>query len=184
MNKCLNCDKKFEITHTGGAKRVFCSLRCRQLSYMKKNRLIIKEHRRQHYQKNKNKERQMCARWYQKNKESEIAKNKEYRAMNRELFDWYHNKDRFGGIREMILQRDDSKCRICNNKNKICVHHIDGTNYIKQNANNGLENLITLCNSCHSKLHWWQRKNHKLKSSEDIVRTMAKVIEARGKILR
>jgi len=122
--------------------------------------------------------------WYQKNKKSEIEKNKEYRAMNREMFNWYHNKDRFGGIKDLILKRDNFHCQVCGGEKKICVHHIDGTNYIKKNANNGLENLITLCKSCHSKLHWWQRKNYELKSSEDIVRTMAKVIEADSKSLR
>ena len=184
MNKCLRCNKEFVITHTGGAKKVFCSKLCRRLEYVEKNRKQIKERRQKHYIANRDKERRMCADWYKKNKESEIAKNKEYRKMNRELFNWYHDKDRFGGIREKILQRDNFQCQICGNEEKLCVHHIDGTNYLKSNTNNDLENLITLCKSCHSKLHWWQRKNHNLKSSEDIVRTMAKVIEARGKILR
>ena len=184
MNKCVRCNKDFKITHTGGAKKIFCSLLCRYKTYIEKNHLQIKERRKKHYQKNKKKEKKMCAEWYQKNKKSEVAKNKEYRVMNRELFDWYHNKDRFGGIKELILKRDNFQCQGCGNEKNLCVHHVDGTNYKKKNANNDIENLITFCNSCHIKLHHWQRKNQTLKSSEDIVRTMTKVIEANSKSLR
>lgn len=179
-NKCLRCGSFFEVLHKGGAKKVYCSRLCRRLEYEKNNRQQIKERRKKHYQENIEKERRLCAEWYKKNRESEIIKNREYRKMNRELFNWYHNKDRFGGVKEKILKRDNFQCRICSSE-KICVHHIDGTNYLKKNVNNELENLITLCNSCHHKLHHWQWKHHILKSSEDIVRTMAKVIEADSK---
>jgi hypothetical protein len=51
----------------------------------------------------------------------------------------------FYKIRESIRNRDNYKCAICYKKGKS-VHHID---YNKQNCDKN--NLITLCNKCHSK---------------------------------
>jgi 5-methylcytosine-specific restriction endonuclease McrA len=51
-----------------------------------------------------------------------------------------------------IRQRDRYTCQICGKQqgdNAFSVHHID---YNKQNCNP--ENLITLCNSCHSKTNY------------------------------
>lgn len=55
----------------------------------------------------------------------------------------------FKQIREFILERDNYKCQCpdCKEKsNKLVIHHID---FNKQN--NNPKNLITLCNSCHTK---------------------------------
>lgn len=52
-------------------------------------------------------------------------------------------------LKQFILKRDNYTCQDINCKhtpNKLHIHHID---YDKQN--NNLENLITLCHSCHSK---------------------------------
>lgn len=40
------------------------------------------------------------------------------------------------------------QCQECGSMNNLCVHHID-----KNRANNDSSNLITLCGSCHTKLH-------------------------------
>lgn len=126
---------------------------------------------------NKDKEHAQSKKWYQLHRQSEIEKNKEYRKQKRELFDWYHDKDRFGGIKELVLLRDEHMCQSCGKKEKIGVHHLDGTNSIKGNANNGLRNLIVLCCYCHSFLHHQQRRDGFFWSREDIVRTLAKVKE-------
>lgn len=52
-------------------------------------------------------------------------------------------------LKRAIRERDHYQCRICGelqNNEAFHVHHID---YNKQNCNP--DNLITLCNSCHSK---------------------------------
>lgn len=51
-------------------------------------------------------------------------------------------------LKKFIKNRDISMCQTpnCMNTENLCIHHID---YNKQN--NSLENLITLCRSCHSK---------------------------------
>jgi len=58
-------------------------------------------------------------------------------------------------IKQLCLERDDHKCVKCGSTDKIDVHHKDGNNWqkIRQLANNNLANLITLCHSCHMKLH-------------------------------
>lgn len=54
----------------------------------------------------------------------------------------------------MVKSRDDFACRLCGIDKKLLIHHID---YDKKNFS--LENLITLCLSCNSKVngnraHW------------------------------
>ena len=57
-------------------------------------------------------------------------------------------------IREFIRNRDNNKCYICGkstkeNKRKLSVHHIDYNTYnLKE------ENLVSLCNSCHTKTNY------------------------------
>lgn len=49
-------------------------------------------------------------------------------------------------LKRAIRERDHYTCQICEKESSICVHHID---YDKKNCNP--ENLITLCQSCHTK---------------------------------
>lgn len=60
-------------------------------------------------------------------------------------------------LREKIRIRDNLECQICNlsqeenlrkYRKKLNVHHIDGNK-----TNDKLDNLISLCNKCHSKVH-------------------------------
>lgn len=55
-------------------------------------------------------------------------------------------------LKQSIRERDSYICQLCNKlliNKKCCVHHID---YNK--TNNNLENLITLCNCCHTKTNF------------------------------
>lgn len=56
----------------------------------------------------------------------------------------------FYEIREFVINRDYSKCQICSKdlEKNIHVHHRDGVR-----EHNESENLITLCASCHGKVH-------------------------------
>ena len=60
-------------------------------------------------------------------------------------------KYRFGENYQLILERDNRKCRICFSEKRIVVHHIDGKgrNVPTKERNNSLDNLIVLCQSCH-----------------------------------
>lgn len=62
-------------------------------------------------------------------------------------------RKRFDGKRDVVLKRD-KRCVICKRqkREKLRVHHID-----EDKLNNTIENLVTLCNGCHSKLHAYLR---------------------------
>lgn len=57
-----------------------------------------------------------------------------------------------GGNYNAVLERDGNKCRRCGTTEKLQVHHIDKSGK-SDNPNNDLSNLITLCKSCHARLH-------------------------------
>ncbi len=63
-----------------------------------------------------------------------------------------HDREYFGGLRIKALERDNYKCQKClkdvSNQLDAAVHHI---NHNKKD--NRLENLQTLCNSCHARHH-------------------------------
>lgn len=57
-------------------------------------------------------------------------------------------------LRQLIRFRDNYKCRVCGipeDGKAHCVHHIQPYNTL---PNNQPENLITVCNPCHTNLHW------------------------------
>jgi len=68
--------------------------------------------------------------------------------------------------REQIRYRDGYKCQICSmpeveSNRRLTVHHIDCD---KENIN--IDNLVTLCTSCHTKLHWKLNKGGDADASE------------------
>lgn len=161
MRKCNNCNKEYDETIKGAIQK-YCSKKCGRQDY---------------YNSNKEKEKSNCARWYKDHQDSEIEKNKEYRRLNNELFHWYHDKDRYGGMREVILSRDGHKCKACCSSKKIVIHHKDGTGITsvsdKDRINNDIKNLITLCHPCHIILHFWQKRNRRtLQDDEEIVKVI------------
>lgn len=56
----------------------------------------------------------------------------------------------FYDIRGMVRERDDHTCQMCGGK-AIDVHHID---YNKKN--NNIDNLVTLCSSCHASTNFYR----------------------------
>lgn len=80
--------------------------------------------------------------YYDKNKEILLA----YRKGKREM-------ERFGRSRSSILYRDNNKCALCHSTEDLIVHHIDGQGRSTDTPNNNPENLVTLCRSCHMKVH-------------------------------
>jgi len=50
--------------------------------------------------------------------------------------------------RKRCLSQKINCCNNCGTNNDLVVHHING-----DRSDNQLENLVPLCNSCHSKLH-------------------------------
>lgn len=65
------------------------------------------------------------------------------------------DRERFGGNRLKVLERDGFKCVMCGSTDRLQVHHKDGNgrNKPKEQQNHDLDNLITLCAVCHIKEH-------------------------------
>ena len=62
----------------------------------------------------------------------------------------------YDGNYKIVLDRDENKCVKCNSTNRLSLHHIDYSGFFlkkETKANNNLDNLICLCDSCHQKLH-------------------------------
>lgn len=62
------------------------------------------------------------------------------------------NNKRYGGNYYLVMQRDKMQCSICNSKENICVHHMDGF-YSDKPENNKINKLLVLCRECHSRIH-------------------------------
>jgi len=57
-------------------------------------------------------------------------------------------------MRLLALKRDNYTCQECGKKDgRIQVHHMDGSSAFGEDANNKLENLVTLCSRCHRQCH-------------------------------
>lgn len=57
------------------------------------------------------------------------------------LKEWKH-------LREVILARDGYRCMLCGAREYLHIHHRDG-----DRTNDAPDNLITLCDRCHSRVH-------------------------------
>lgn len=79
-----------------------------------------------------------------------FIKNRE--RLNAENLKRYY-KRKYGGLYEIVLERDSYSCTKCGKSSNLIVHHIDGNGYYSKNPNNSIDNLITLCTSCHGYLH-------------------------------
>ena len=58
----------------------------------------------------------------------------------------------FWNVREYVLFRDHHKCQLCKGKSKdaiLNIHHIES----RKTGSDAPNNLITLCKSCHQKVH-------------------------------
>lgn len=82
-----------------------------------------------------------------------FRKTKEGKEYTSEINKKTSNKTRFGGNRDKVFKSFGGKCYHCDNKEKLCIHHIDGDGRNSKNPNNVLDNLMLLCLSCHMKLH-------------------------------
>lgn len=69
-----------------------------------------------------------------------------------------HNKTQreklwFDGKREKVLKRDKYSCQICGKKDFLIVHHKNGKGRGNKKPDNRMDNLITVCHSCHQNIH-------------------------------
>lgn len=101
--------------------------------------LCQKCRRKQYYKDNKEHENYLCRKNYHEND----GKIKMYER-------------RFGGNYKNTIKKN-KKCIYCGSEDNLDVHHIDKTGWKSTGtyliSNNSINNLITLCHSCHAKYH-------------------------------
>jgi len=73
--------------------------------------------------------------------------SKEHRERNR--LSLKHSLHRW---RTSVIERDNYKCIICEEKDKLEVHHLDGYHWCKSRRYD-IDNGVTLCSECHKEFH-------------------------------
>ncbi len=58
----------------------------------------------------------------------------------------------YENLRRQILRRDGWRCQSCSTMSNLEVHHKEFRSHSGSDAE---ENLITLCASCHARVHCW-----------------------------
>ena len=121
-------------------------------------------YKRKQYAKNPEKYKKWEAERYAKNSKLIRKRTKEYYYANRKKvlknLKGYRDKKHFNGLRKTVLNRDKHVCQSCFSPGNV-VHHIDGNGRGSKNPNNNLDNLVTLCRSCHLDIHNAERINRK-----------------------
>jgi 5-methylcytosine-specific restriction endonuclease McrA len=60
------------------------------------------------------------------------------------------NRERYAGLREAVLRRDDWQCQGCGAREDLLVHH-------RRPGKNADKWLLTLCRGCHTQIHRTKR---------------------------
>lgn len=69
----------------------------------------------------------------------------------------YLKTKKWAKIRQLVLTRDNNKCRMCERKGLLHIHHLTYEHLFNETTH--LDDLVTLCDKCHSDIHG--RKNGK-----------------------
>ena len=94
--------------------------------------------------------------WYKKNKKRILEYAKKYRELHKEedRIRWYAKQF----LRKKILKRDNYICQICNvvkTASELDIHHLRYRKNVnrKDKRDEHMKDLITVCRSCHKKIH-------------------------------
>ncbi len=60
------------------------------------------------------------------------------------------SSDEYANLRRQVLERDGWRCQGCGSRTHLEVHHQEFRSHM---GDDGEENLITLCTSCHRRRH-------------------------------
>lgn len=91
--------------------------------------------------------------WMSKNMEGD--KNPAWLGGISKDFSKWGSRGQYRRLRYLVFKRDNYTCQICEKQKDLNIHHVIP---YKISKNNDLENLITICRSCHSKEDWkWRR---------------------------
>jgi 5-methylcytosine-specific restriction endonuclease McrA len=184
--KCEICGKIF-LRHLCNLKykRIFCSQDCANKREKSNSKLLVlcswcnQPIQRWPYQKSKN---HFCSsvcfgKWNSVNRIKENSAN--WRGGI-----WYNRisillLSKYRKLRRMVIDMD-KKCVICNSNNRLEVHHILERREYPQLALD-ITNMITLCKSCHCKIHY--KENLWVGYFSDIVAKRANSVDSKAKAM-
>jgi hypothetical protein len=124
LKTCLECGAKLDSRKCFHNSK-FCSVVCQRKDSDRRR-------------KDDGRKRESFIKYYEKHKDAYKLRAKIHREQKR-----------FSGKREDALKRDNYKCQMCGSTERLEVHHKDNSGRCSK-PNNSLENLQTLCSSCHS----------------------------------
>lgn len=170
---CPNCGTVF-VPARGQQK--FCSKECTDEKYYEANRERIRARSKEYRHNNLGQERERKRRDRENNKERYQQRDFEY-----------HDLTRFGGNKQLILERDGFRCTVCGSTNDLSVHHKDFSGQ-SEKPNNSTDNLMTVCKSCHTKIHkptQWTESRHQTvycqTCGKEMIVINARIANNRGK---
>jgi|APSaa5957512576_1039674.scaffolds.fasta_scaffold90677_2 hypothetical protein len=154
IRKCTHCGKEIEIRRNENSDQKTCSPECRQARrYLAlKGRPISEEHKRKvsiaHTGKKLSHDhRRKIGLGVRGTRNGFWVDGRSYEKDG----DADYNFEFTRVLKEEVRERDEHQCRKCGaieDNAQLCVHHVDMDKH-----NNIIENLVTLCFSCHSKIH-------------------------------
>lgn len=187
---CPFCGEEFNPSRSD---QVYCTEKCREKAKWEKKKTVLTERIcpicgksfmpsrnkqvccspkcsfRKIYLENSERHKQQSKEWRENNPERAKELDRRKRERNKELYRQIdiknHDETRFGGNRQKALERDGYKCVLCGATENLAVHHKDDSGQT-DNPNHELDNLITVCNSCHTKQH-----NPRLNTTPHVINT-------------
>ncbi len=107
--------------------------------------------------------------WRKENPEKVKKQKEEWFKKNPKKMAQYRDNQLFGGNSQAVFERDNFECQECGMtqeqhiivfRTRLNIHHKDGNGRRSPNPNNDMDNLLTMCHDCHTRLH------HQLKKLE------------------
>jgi hypothetical protein len=160
MSICKECNNEFTKK---SYQQEYCCNQCKIVASRKRSLERKHEERLKEFENNKISkcpvckkefEKQFCSTWRQQIYCSSSCRRRAESLIGnkKELGEQYKDKIRFDGNKQHVLIRDSFQCQFCNIDKQLIIHHLDGSGNNEQ-PNNDMDNLVTLCKSCHGRLH-------------------------------
>ena len=162
LHICIACEKSFEAKRRGQRT---CSVSCRGklagATLSKKTCQCGQPVRRGH----SSTRCQACALIWKRAQRREFYRRHKDRISGERAERWRTDKEyriahlnhikesRFNGLRVKRLELDQFKCQRCSSPGKLVVHHKKGHDRRTPDRMSRLSDLITLCRTCHMKVH-------------------------------
>ena len=86
---------------------------------------------------------------YRKFLRKEVAREKVSQTDSREEYKTYLRSEQWRNLKASAIERADYKCELCGKPYKS-VHHVK---YPKRYEDDHIDNLVVICDQCHTKLH-------------------------------